>query len=107
MRHVSKGDVVCLMDYPRYGDMWETTVISSGNKYVKVQEYPYLRFNAATLHNMDGGGKLYVGTKQQYVIAKKQSQERAATVELIKRKLTELSTSQLRDIDYQINQMLK
>lgn len=107
MRHVRKGAVVCVIDYPRNGEIYETTVISSGNKYIKVQEFPYLKFDATTLYNIEGGGGLYVGSMLQYSIAKKQSQERAAKLELIKRKLTELSTSQLRDIDYQINQMLK
>ena len=107
MRHVNKGDVVCVIDYPRPGEIFETTVISSGNKYVKVQYYPYLRFDAATLRNEEaGGGRLYVGTKQQYFCAIKHAQERAAIIERIRCKLTELSMIQLHDIEYQLNKML-
>jgi hypothetical protein len=106
MRHVNKGDVVCLLDYPRFGEIYETTVISSGNKYIKVYEYPYLRFDAATLRNIDGSGHLYIGNKQQYFSAKKHAQERAAIIERIRCKLTELSMIQLRDIEYQLKQML-
>jgi hypothetical protein len=106
MRHVNKGGVVCLLDYPRFGEIYETTVISSGNKYIKVQEYPYLRFDAATLRNIEGSGHLYIGNKQQYLYAKKHAQEKATIIEHIRCKLTELSMIQLHDIEYQINQML-
>lgn len=101
-----KGDTACLLDCPCFGDLHETTVVSSGRMYIKVQYAPFYRFSADTLYNLDGGGKLFIGSKQQYLSAKIHAQERATIVERIKCKLTELSTRQLHDIEYQLNQML-
>lgn len=107
MLKCKKGDTVCLMDYLGAGEIFETTVISSGAKYIRVKYYPYVKFDADTLYNNgSGGGYLFIGTKQQYLCAKKHAQERATIVERIKCKLTELSIIQLRDIEYQIKQML-
>lgn len=101
-----KGDTVCLLDCPCFGDIHETTVISSGRLYIKVQYVPFYRFSADTLQNLDAGGEIFIGSKQQYLSAKRHTQERITVLERIKSKLTELSTSQLRDIEYQLNQML-
>jgi hypothetical protein len=107
MLKCKKGDTVCLIDYLRPGEILETTVISSGTKYIKVMYYPYLKFEADTLrNNSTGGGYLFIGSKQQYFSAKKHAQERAAIIERIRCKLTELSMIQLRDIEYQLKQML-
>jgi hypothetical protein len=107
MLKCKKGDIACLIDYPRYGDIEEVIVASSGRKYINVTRYPYLIFDANTLYNIgSGGGRLFIGSKQQYISAKRYAQERTIIVERIKCKLTELSTIQLRDVEYQINQML-
>ena len=74
--------------------------------YIKVQYTPFYRFSADTLYNLDGSGKLFIGSKQQYLCAKKHAQEQAVIIENIRCKLTELSMIQLRDIEYQIKQML-
>lgn len=108
MLKCKKGDIVCLIDYPRNGNIEEVIVASSGRKYITVTRYPYLKFEADTLYNNGpGGGRVFIGSKQQYLNAKKHAQERTILVERIKRKLTELSMTQLHDIEYQINQMLK
>ena len=107
MLKCKKGDIACLIDYPRYGNIEEVIVASSGRKYIKVTRYPYLKFDADTLYNNgSGGGSIFIGSKQQYISAKRHAQERATIVERIKCKLTELSMIQLRDVEYQINQML-
>ena len=108
MLKCKKGDIACLIDYPRSGNIEEVVVASSGRKYVMVIRYPYLKFDADTLYNISaGGGKLFIGSKQQYLCAKKHAQERAVILERIRSKLTELSMIQLQDVEYQIKQMLK
>lgn len=107
MLKCKKGDIVCLIDYPRSGNIEEVVVASSRRKYIMVVRYPYLKFDADTLYNTDaGGGFLFIGSKQQYLSAKRHAQERVTIIERIKCKLTELSTIQLCDIEYKINQML-
>lgn len=107
MKLVNKGSIACVIDYPRTGEISETVVISSGNKYIKVQDFPYLRFDANTLYNLDcGGGMLYIGTKQQYICARKHAKEKAVVLNRVKNMLHELSMIQLRDIEYQLKQML-
>lgn len=108
MYKCKKGDTACLIDYPRSGNIEEVIIASSGRKYITVMRYPYLKFDADTLYNNGpGGGKIFIGSKQQYLSAKKHAQERATIIEHIKCKLTELSMIQLRDVEYQINQILK
>lgn len=106
MKQVKKGDTVCLIDYPRCGNIEEVIVASSGRKYITVMRYPYLKFKADTLYNNGpGGGRLFIGSKLSYLSAKSHAQQKAVVLERVKCKLTELSMIQLRDIEYQINQM--
>lgn len=106
MKLVKKGDTVCVLDYPSFGTIEETTVTSSGTKYIHVREYRYISFDAETLYNKDGGGKLFIGSKAKYEVWKHEQAKRKEMIEKITSKLHVLSTIQLQDIKYQIDQLV-
>ena len=106
MKLVKKGDTVCVLDYPSFGTISETTVTSSGTKYICVRDYKYIRFSAETLNNRDGSGKLFIGSKAKYEVWKHEQDKRKELIGKITSKLHLLSTIQLQDIKYQIDQLV-
>ena len=108
MKQDKKGDTVCLIDYPRSGNIEEVIVASSGRKYITVMRYPYLKFDADTLYNnCPGGGKIFIGSKAKYDVWKHEQAKRREMIEEITSKVHLLSKIQLQDIKYQINKMIE
>lgn len=107
MKLAKKGDTACLIDYPRSGNIEEVIIASSGRKYITVMHYPYLKFDAYTLYNNGpGGGKLFIGSKAKYEVWKHEQAKRKEVIEKITSKLHLLSTIQLQDFKYQIDQLV-
>lgn len=107
MKQVKKGDTVCLIGYPRSGNIEEVIVASSGRKYITVTSYPYLKFEADTLYNNGpGGGRIFIGSKAKYEVWKHEQAKRKEMIEKITSKLHLLSKIQLQDIKYQIDQLV-
>lgn len=97
LKDLRKGDIVCIIDYPRYGEITETYVISRGRKFVTVESN--LRFRIQDLQHETYSWTLFLGSKLEYKNFKTFQAKRNTLIREINASITSLTYVQLIDLN--------
>lgn len=96
IKNLRRGDTVCIIDYPRYGEITETYVKSRGRKFVTVESN--LRFRVQDLQHETYSWTLFLGSKQEYIAYREKQNKRTNLLREINSSIANMNYNQLLDL---------